>query len=462
MLSPGLAQQSRAHGHQQVEVNGMNITGTVQDITEQQRLNERDRLLNEITLQVRQSLKIEEILNTTVAEVRQFLGVDRVFFTQFDQRGCTRVVAESVDANWRSVLGTDSPMSILEDVRAIFGSSHIRVNHNSAQVEKTPFVSAYYEQYQIQASIAIAIFQDSQMFGVLNVNQCCGPRHWQSFEIELLEKLATQVEIAIQQGTLYQQIQTLANNLEHQVTERTIQLQQNMEQLQAANHVKDTLLHAVTHDLRTPILGMLMVLRRLKTKSDQEIVLSRSVLDRMIESSEHQISLIRSLSEKDALETQEIILNRQAFQLSELVRSVLQDLHPLLIKNHVQLDTSLSDLPLVVADSTSVRRVLENLTTNALKHNRPGLRITIAAELMNGMLRCTIADNGVGMSEEQCAQVFKKPYLRGFHNRYLTGLGLGLFLCHQIITAHQGQIGVISSPNSGATFWFTLPLSEVI
>jgi signal transduction histidine kinase/integral membrane sensor domain MASE1 len=448
---------------EQVEVNGMTITGTVQDITEQQRLSERDRLLNEITLQLRQSLKMEEILNTTVEEVRQFLGIDRVFFSQFDQRGYTRVVAESVDPTWRSVLGTESPMSILEDVRAIFGQSHIRVNHDSAQVERTPFINAYYEQYQIRASIAIAILQDGQLFGVLNVNQCSEPRHWQAFEIELLEKLATQVEIAIQQGILYQQVQTLADNLEHQVTERTLQLQQNMEQLQAANQMKDTLLHAVTHDLKTPMLGMLMVLRRLQTRPDQEIFLSRSVLDCMVESSEHQISLIRSLSEVDSLETQEIALDRQPFQFSDLVRSVLQDLHPLLIENDAQLNTLIpKNLPLVVADSINIRRVLENLITNALKHNRPGLKITIAAEVRDEMLRCTIADDGVGMSQEQCAQVFKKPYLRGFHNRHLTGLGLGLFWCHQSITAHQGQIGVISSPNLGATVWFTLPLPEVI
>ncbi|KAM3093466.1 MASE1 domain-containing protein [Phormidesmis sp. 146-35] len=447
---------------EQVEVNGMNITGTVQDITEQQRLSERDRLLNEITLQVRQSLQIEEILNTTVAEVQQFLGVDRVFFSQFDERGYAKVVAESVDPIWRSVLGTESPMSILNDVRETFGLSHIRVNHDSDQAEKTPFINAYYEQYQIRASIAIAIFQDNQMFGVLNVNQCSEARQWQSFEIELLEKLATQVEIAIQQGTLYQQVQTLANSLEHQVTERTLQLQQNMEQLQATNQVKDTLLHAVTHDLRTPILGMLMVLRRLQNKPDQEIVLSRSVLNCMIESSEHQISLIRSLSEAGSQDTQENILSRQPFQLSQLVRSVLCDLHPLLIENNVQLETLLSEnLPLVVADSTNIRQVLENLITNAVKHNHPGLRITIAAELIDGLLRCTITDNGVGMSQEQCAQVFEKPYLRGFHNHHLTGLGLGLFLCHQIITAHQGQMGVVSSPNLGAAFWFTLPISRL-
>ncbi|BAZ36661.1 multi-sensor signal transduction histidine kinase (plasmid) [Calothrix sp. NIES-4101] len=65
--------------------------------------------------------------------------------------------------------------------------------------------------------------------------------------------------------------------------------------------------------------------------------------------------------------------------------------------------------------------------------------------------------NGVGMKEEQCLEIFER-YSRGDRSRS-TGIGLGLYLCRQIITAHGGQIGVHSSPGKGATFWFTLPIA---
>ncbi|NJK53114.1 MAG: GAF domain-containing protein [Leptolyngbyaceae cyanobacterium SU_3_3] len=130
------------------------------------------------------------------------------------------MVAESVDANWRSTLGTESPRSIFEDVQALFTRSRVRVNHDSATAEKNSFIQEYYQISQIQASIAIQIMLDGRMFGVLSINQCSAPRHWQPAEIELLEKLATQVEIAIQQGILYQQVHTLARNLESQVAEK--------------------------------------------------------------------------------------------------------------------------------------------------------------------------------------------------------------------------------------------------
>jgi signal transduction histidine kinase/integral membrane sensor domain MASE1 len=467
---------------EQVSINGMSVTGTVQDITEERRIAQRDRLLSETTLRIRQSLDLSQIFETTVEEVRQFFRADRVYISQFDQEGYSHVVAESVDPAWRSILEAEFPMPLLHEVQAIFGSDRVRINHNSQLVEKNAFLTLYYEEYQIKASLAIPIMQEGQMFGVLHINQCSAPRQWQPFEIQLLEQLATQVEIAIQQGCLYQQIQTCANTLEQQVQERTLQLEQNMEQLQSLNEIKDTLLHAVTHDLQTPLLGTLMFLQKLQARSENDIVLSRSHLNLIIQSFERQLSLIRSLSEGHSLESQPLKLNLETLQFSDLVQSTLQELEPILTTNQVKLNNLVpSNLPLLKADFTQLKRVLENIINNACQHNSPGLTLTIATEIITSnadladetqnsklktqnsklkTLQCTLSDNGIGMTSEQCAQIFRKPYLRGSHNRYLTGLGLGLFICHQVIKAHHGKIGVQSSPNEGTTIWFTLPLIE--
>jgi signal transduction histidine kinase len=110
----------------------------------------------------------------------------------------------------------------------------------------------------------------------------------------------------------------------------------------------------------------------------------------------------------------------------------------------------------VTADPLQLRRVFENLLTNALNHNPPGLILTLQATVEEEMVHCTVADNGVGMNPEACDHLFER-YVRGSRARS-TGIGLGLYLCRQIITAHGGQIGAISAPGAGATFWFTLPL----
>lgn len=422
---------------------------------------EQDQFLAESTLRIRRSLDVNEVLNTTVAEVREFLNADRVYISVFDPQGFTETVAEAVASGWSPMLGTRSPRPILEDIQQVFTQTPIRVNSDSEKTESNEFLKIYYQMYQIKASIGISIWQDGQLYGVLNVNQCGAPRQWQAFEVELLDRLATQVELALQQGRLYEQVQGFAADLEFQVQDRTAQLQQKMVELQALNQAKDTLVHAVTHDLRTPVIGMLMVLKRLQSKADETISLSRSTLDRIVDSGDRQLDLISSLLEDHSHESQKIILNTQPVSFRAVVDQTLRDLEPLLTQNRITLNNQIpSALPLISADPTHLKRVLENLITNAIKHNVPEITLTLQAEQVGAELKCTIADNGVGIPLEQCNQLFNKPYLRGSQNQHRTGLGLGLFLCNQIITAHQGRIGVLSHVDRETQFWFTIPLSR--
>ncbi|MER3432791.1 MAG: hypothetical protein C4288_05000 [Leptolyngbya sp. ERB_1_1] len=420
---------------------------------------EQDQFLAESTLRIRQSLDVKQVLETTVAEVRSFLNADRVYISVFDKQGFTETVAESVVPGWMPMLGTRSPRPILEDIQKVFAQSPIRVNSDSDKTEHTEFLRQYYEMYQIKASIGIPIQQDGRLYGVLNVNQCGAPRQWQPFEVELLDRLATQVELALQQGRLYEQVQGFAADLESQVHDRTAQLQQKMLELQSLNQVKDTLVHAVTHDLRTPAIGMLMVLKRLQSKADETLSLSRSTLDRMVDSSNRQLELISSLLEDYSHESQKIVLNVLPVSYAAIVDQALQELEPLLTENRIKLNNQIpSDLPMISADPIHLRRVLENLIANATKHNPPEITLTLQAEKLATELKCVVADNGVGIPQDQCNQLFNKPYLRGSQNQHRTGLGLGLFLCHQIITAHQGRIGVSSKLNQATQIWFTLPI----
>ncbi|MBE8997327.1 PAS domain S-box protein [Nostoc sp. LEGE 12447] len=217
--------------------------------------------------------------------------------------------------------------------------------------------------------------------------------------------------------------------------------------------------HAVSHDLRNPVLGTLMVLRNLLARPEENISISRSILERMIQSSDRQLNLINSLMEAHISEVQGVILQRQPVQLLTVVEAAIADLEPLLEQNQAKLTNLVSaDLPLLNADPTQLWRVFSNLIVNALKHNPPGLLLTINATREGEMIYCTVSDNGVGISQQQSDRLFDL-YFRGANIRNSVSLGLGLYLCKQIINAHGGEIGVNSVLDAGATFWFTLPIS---
>ncbi|MGZ7186052.1 sensor histidine kinase, partial [Streptococcus pyogenes] len=84
-------------------------------------------------------------------------------------------------------------------------------------------------------------------------------------------------------------------------------------------------------------------------------------------------------------------------------------------------------------------------------------KIILKAQVEDDWVYCTVTDTGVGIPPEQCDRLFD-PYFRGSGKPKSVGLGLGLYLCKQIVQAHTGQIGVESQPGAGTMFWFTLPV----
>ena len=442
------------------------VLAIVRDITQRKRAIaqlqanvERDRLLGLIALRIRRSLNLEQILTTTVAEVRQFLNVDRVFIGQIDADWQGKVVAESAAPAWGSILTWITDDIYLREIRALFAQGQVQAIDNTATATVSPLLADYYTRCHIKASLGVPIILGDEFFGVLIANQCDEPRPWAAFEIQLLEQLAVQVAIAIQQAELYQQVQTLAANLEEQVQERTAQLQQNMQALQELNQTKDDFLNAVSHDLRTPVMGTMMVLQNLQHKPGDTVTISRSVLERMVQSSDRQLKMINSLLEAHSSEAWGINLHCERLSLGHLVQTITDDLDPLMVENQATLTNLVSaNLPPVTADPALIRRVFENLLTNALKHNPPGLHLILEAAIEDDLIRCQVQDDGVGMTASESDSLFER-YARSARARRSTGIGLGLYLCRQIITAHGGQIGAISAPGEGATFWFTLPLA---
>jgi signal transduction histidine kinase len=244
-------------------------------------------------------------------------------------------------------------------------------------------------------------------------------------------------------------------------------------------------LHAVSHDLRNPVIGMTMTLKSFLNSAGEDARIPQELLKEMIASGDRQVELINALLETHTTELHGISLHRQPIQLDELVSAIATDFQPFFQQAKTRLSNQISsNLPTISADTLHLRRVYENLIANALKYNRPGLQITLNAEVIqhkekmrrNGRkalrgfhsaldvqsvtrsyLRCTVADDGIGMTQQQCDRLFDL-YSRGPNKRQSLSLGLGLYMCRQIITAHGGEIGVMSSPGKGSTFWFTLPI----
>ena len=187
------------------------------DITERKRVeaqierqNLKSRLFAEISLKIRQSLQLEDILQTTVTEVQKILACDRALIYRVfpDGRGCA--IAEEVLAGWPEILNICFPEEIfpLEYLQLyVCGTVKAIADVERAYGEMTPCLVEFLEQWCVRAKLVVPIVQNEQVWGLIIAHQCSGPRQWTDFEIELLQQLADQVGIAVSQAQLLEALQ---------------------------------------------------------------------------------------------------------------------------------------------------------------------------------------------------------------------------------------------------------------
>lgn len=221
-----------------ITLNGQLCTLSIsKDITERKQAEkalvlelERQRLSAGMMQRIRQSLRLEDILQTTVQEIRQVLQCDRVLICQLQQDGSEWVRVESVSAGWCSVQGQILPPdSSLKDYLCRADTQGTLIDTDLSSSSITPSFKSLLQRFEVQARLVVPILQGEQPWGLIVAHQCSVSRQWQPFEVELLRQLSGQVAIAIQQSELYQQVANLNQTLEQQVQERTQQLQQAYE-----------------------------------------------------------------------------------------------------------------------------------------------------------------------------------------------------------------------------------------
>ncbi|MBD2435436.1 PAS domain-containing protein [Nostoc sp. FACHB-110] len=179
----------------------------VQNLLQQQ--FEQQRLVMEMTQKIRQSLNLPEILQTTVDEVRQFLKCDRAIVFQFSPDMSGTVVVESVSPNFTAILSTNIKDPCLSgNYTALFQAGLVTAKTDIYSPKINQCHLDLLENFQVRANLVVPILNKDELWGLLIAHHCLEPREWQSSEIILLQQLASQVSIAIQQSTLFQQLQT--------------------------------------------------------------------------------------------------------------------------------------------------------------------------------------------------------------------------------------------------------------
>jgi two-component system, OmpR family, sensor histidine kinase KdpD len=225
-----------------------------------------------------------------------------------------------------------------------------------------------------------------------------------------------------------------------------------------SERLRNSLLAALSHDLRTPLTVLVGLAESLCLTKPELSTAQRETAEAITEEAHRMSALVSNLLDMARIESGGVKLNLEWQQLEEVVGTALEATRSILKQHHVDIRLP-RDLPLVRFDALLIERVLVNLLENAAKYTPAGSTVTISAEVIADQLSISVSDNGPGLPPGQEDAVFEK-FARGHRESATPGVGLGLAICRAIIDSHGGKITGFNRPSGGATVNFTLPLGS--
>lgn len=222
------------------------------------------------------------------------------------------------------------------------------------------------------------------------------------------------------------------------------------------NSRKDEFISTASHEIKNPLtvikLYSGMLEKKLKAANDAKSVEAILQINRQAD----QITrLLGDMQDANHLETGKLSLDMKPFRLDQLFRQVLSDIRPTLHEHRLVFHSS----PKIAfrGDSARLSQVLVNLLTNAAKYSPTGTKIEVSLSRERSQIKISVRDYGPGISREDQSRLFSRYYRTSQGQASASGLGLGLYLCREIVALHQGRIWVESELGHGSTFHISLP-----
>lgn len=238
-------------------------------------------------------------------------------------------------------------------------------------------------------------------------------------------------------------------------------LRDEIEFRKEAERKKDEFISIASHELKTPmtsIKGYIQLLERSLDKDDKKTVKIR--LQKVQNQIEKLNLLIADLLDISKIDSGKLKLNKKNFSFSTLVEQIAETMQQ--SNPHVQiLKRDFEDCQLY-GDEMRIEQVIINFITNAIKYAPDSDKIYITVRNGEGEIYFSVRDFGIGMSEEHRRKVFEKFYRIEESSERFQGLGIGLYICQEIIERHNGRIGVDSVLGEGSEFYFRLPVNSSI
>jgi signal transduction histidine kinase/DNA-binding response OmpR family regulator len=405
------------------------------------------RALGEVGRAVSSTLDLETVLTVIVSHAVQITGTDGGAIYEYDAdtntfhlRATHQMALELIEA-----LRAHPPRLGEGTVgRAVAARMPVQIADVDEDETYGERLRQLFSRHGYRARLAVPLIREDEIVGALVVRRKA-PGSFSPELTELLQTLATQSIVAIQNARYFRESEAKSRELE------------------LASRHKSQFLANMSHELRTPMNAIIgvseLLLEDARSLGREDEI---EPLERILRAARHLLTLINDILDLSKIEAGRMELHLESFSVGALVEDVAATVRPMAEKNGNRLRVECdADVGMMRADPTRVRQALLNLTSNAVKFTEQGL-VTVAVargrEAAGDMVVFRVSDTGIGMTPEQVGRLFQDfTQADASTTRRYGGTGLGLAISRRFCRMMGGDITVESTPGRGSTFTIRLP-----
>lgn len=220
---------------------------------------------------------------------------------------------------------------------------------------------------------------------------------------------------------------------------------------------KDDFLSIASHELKTPlttIKGFVQILKKMVPEDSSEKFLS--TLGKVSTNVDRLNNLISELLDTSKIQSGNIEIHKEPFEIDKLLTDTVENLK--LASPSYDLSVNAGTNAIVLGDELQISQVISNLMSNAIKYSPGQNKIEVNCNRVGNFVKVSVTDYGMGVSQQDQLKIFERFFRARDIQKKFPGMGIGLYICHEIIVKHEGTLWVESEIGSGSTFNFTLPI----
>lgn len=403
----------------------------------EKRLRQLERIL-EVSLELVSTVELSPLLDRIVSIAAELTDSEGASILLLDERSGDLRFCTAADPQMRARL-KEIPVPVHGSIAGKVLTDRQPLIVTNATTDPRHFRQVGLQTgFQTRSLLAVPLQARDRCIGVLEAVNKRDPGGFTQEDTEILTALAAQATVAIENARLVEALRAAYRKLGE------------------LDRLKSDFIAIASHELRTPlslVLGYASLLQQQGTGGRE--------LEGVLRAATRLKNIIETMLNLRYLETGEMVLYREVFDLREEVALACETYRSLAEAGALTVECILPERPLIVrADREKIRLVLDNLLSNAVKFTPQGGRVEVRAVYRPEMAEIVVADTGIGIPPEAFSRIFERFYqAEDPMTRRYGGLGLGLSIVKELVERHGGRVWAESTPGEGSRFYVRIPLS---